>query len=151
MIYLTRKVMFSSSHQLINPTLSQEENSRIFGKCANPGGHGHNYELEITLRGDLDPKSGMLMNIKELKAIVQREVIERVDHRHLNTDCELLDEVIPTSENLLVKIWEVLQDKFPRGKLHELKLHETDNNTFVYRGEPVTVARFRKEQATCKT
>jgi len=101
MIYLTRKVGFSSSHRLYNPTLSDEENRKIFGKCANSGGHGHNYELEITLRGDLDPKSGMLINIKDLKDIVGREVIDKVDHIHLNTDCALLEGIIPTSENLL--------------------------------------------------
>jgi 6-pyruvoyltetrahydropterin/6-carboxytetrahydropterin synthase len=150
MIYLTRKFAFSSSHQLVNPTLSDEENRQIFGKCANPGGHGHNYELEVTLRGDLDPKSGMLINVGQLKEVVHREVIAKIDHRHFNTDCELLRGIIPTSENLLVKIWEVLENKIPRGELCELKLHETDRNMFVYRGEGVTVANYSEGEEACK-
>jgi 6-pyruvoyltetrahydropterin/6-carboxytetrahydropterin synthase len=145
MIYLTRRILFCASHQLYNPTLSEEENRKIFGKCANPGGHGHNYELEITLSGDVDPKSGMLTNISQLKDIVKREVIDKIDHLHLNTDCDLFEGIIPTSENILVKIWEILDGKFSNGKLYELKLHETDNNCFIYRGEGATIARYDKE------
>lgn len=150
MIYLTRKVGFCASHRLYNPALTDEENVKIFGKCSNPGGHGHNYELEITIRGDLDPKSGMLINIKELKEIVEREVVSQLDHIHLNTDSRLLKGMIPTSENLLVRIWDVLERKIPRGELFELKLHETDNNTFTYRGEKIAGAHLEKEKSDAK-
>lgn len=135
MIYITRRVEFCASHRLHNPGLSDEENARIFGCCANPNGHGHNYVLEVTVGGEPDPRSGMVMNLQELKEILLGEIVERVDHVNLNEDVPFLAGVIPTSENLVVIFWDILKRVLEgRCELHEIRLWETPNNTVTYRG-----------------
>jgi 6-pyruvoyltetrahydropterin/6-carboxytetrahydropterin synthase len=109
MVYLTRKIEFSASHLYHNPALSAEENRRVFGKCNNPHGHGHNYVLEVTVAGEPDPATGMVLDLKELKEILQREVSDR----------------IPTCENIASVIWRLLEPKIPRGHLHQVRLYET--------------------------
>ena len=108
MIRVTRKIEFSAAHFYHNPNFSAEENRRIFGKCNNPHGHGHNYVLEVTVAGEPDPATGMVLDLKELKDILQREVGERMDHRHLNYEVPELAGQIPTCENIAAVIWRLL-------------------------------------------
>jgi 6-pyruvoyltetrahydropterin/6-carboxytetrahydropterin synthase len=135
MVYVTRRAQFSASHRLYNPAFSDEENNRIYDKCNNPSGHGHNYELEVTIAGEPDPETGMVIDLKILKKIINEHVIEKLDHKHLNIDVEFMYGVIPTAENIAKKIWEVLKPQIPSGKLYSLRLYETANNYVDYKGE----------------
>jgi 6-pyruvoyl-tetrahydropterin synthase len=125
MVYLTRKVEFAASHLYHNPALSAEENRRVFGKCNNPHGHGHNYTLEVTIAGEPDPVTGMVLDLKELKEILEREVMQRMDHRFLNYEVAELGDQIPTCENVARVIWNLLEGKIPRGRLHRVRLYES--------------------------
>lgn len=135
MVYLTRRVTFSASHRLWSNHLSEAENYAVYDKCANPNGHGHNYTLEVTVRGEPATDTGMVLNLTDLKRIVNEQVVDWVDHKHLNYDVPWLEGVIPTAEMLAIKFWERLEPGFPRGLLYEVKLHETENNIAIYRGE----------------
>lgn len=135
MIYVTRKADFSASHRLYNPEWSDERNEAVFGKCNNPNGHGHNYIVEITICGEVQPDTGYLVDLKELKHILQETIIDKVDHKHLNTDVDFLRGVIPTAENIAIAIWQQLVGRIPNGKLDAVRLHETDRNMVEYRGE----------------
>jgi 6-pyruvoyltetrahydropterin/6-carboxytetrahydropterin synthase len=135
MVYVTRRATFSSSHILCNPELSDEENVALFDKCANKMGHGHNYVLEVTVAGEPGEKTGYVIDLKKLKQIVAREVLEKVDHKHLNYEVDFLSGVIPTAENIAKGIWHVLESKIKEGKLYSIRLHETENNIVEYRGE----------------
>ena len=128
MVYVTRRLTFSASHRLFNPSLSAAENERIFDKCSNLHGHGHNYVLEVTVAGEPNPVTGYVIDLKKLKAIVMREVVEKVDHKHLNHDVEFLSGIIPTAENIAKAIWKTLEPQITEGKLHSVRLHETENN-----------------------
>src|SRR5215831_2996546 len=125
MVLLMRKIEFSASHLYHNPNLSAEENRRIFGKCNNPHGHGHNYTLEVTVAGESDPVTGMVLDLKELKEILEREVMQRMDHRFLNYEVAELKGQIPTCENVARVIWNLLEPKIPRGRLHRVRLYES--------------------------
>lgn len=125
MIRITRKVEFSAAHFYHNPQLSAEENRRVFGKCNNPRGHGHNYVLEVTIAGEPDPTTGMVLDLKELKEILRREVVDRMDHKHLNYEVPELEGKIPTSENLAALIWRLLEPKINRGKLDRVRVYES--------------------------
>ena len=144
MVYLTRRVTFSAAHRLWSKHLSEEENYAIYDKCANPNGHGHNYILEVTVRGTPDATTGMVINLTDMKHITNEQVVNWVDHKHLNYDVPWLEGVIPTAEMLVIKFWERLEQGFPRGLLYEVKLHETENNIATYRGEDED--RERQEQ-----
>lgn len=135
MVYLTRRTTFSASHRLWSEQLSESENYEVYEKCANPNGHGHNYVLEVTVRGTVDPRTGMVLNLTDMKRITNEQVINWVDHKHLNYDVPWLEGVIPTAEMLAIKFWERLEDGFSKGLLYEVRLHETENNSAVYRGE----------------
>ncbi len=135
MVYLTRRTSFSASHRLWSEQLSDEENLALYEKCANPNGHGHNYVLEVTVRGIPHPQTGMVLNLTELKDIINKQVVDWVDHKHLNHDVPWLEGSIPTTEVLVVKFWERLERAFPSGLLYEVKLFETENNSASYRGE----------------
>ncbi|MHB9041231.1 MAG: 6-carboxytetrahydropterin synthase, partial [Melioribacteraceae bacterium] len=104
MIFVTRREVFSSSHRIYNPDFSENENERIFGKCSNPNGHGHNYTLEVTVAGEVDPKIGYVIDLKLLKEIIIENVIQKVDHKNLNLDVDFLKGKIPTSENICIEI-----------------------------------------------
>src|SRR5215470_2192360 len=108
MVYLTRRYRFAAAHRLHSDALSAEENRRIYGKCNNPYGHGHNYVLEVTVAGEIDPATGMVYDLAALDHTVQREVIERFDHVHLNLDVENLRDRVPTTENLCIEIYNLL-------------------------------------------
>ena len=125
MVLLTRKIEFSASHRYDNPKLSAEENRRVFGKCNNAHGHGHNYTLEVTIAGEPDPTTGMVLDLKELKEILQTEVIDRMDHRHLNYEVPELAGQIPTCENIAVVIWNLLLPRITKGKLDRVRLYES--------------------------
>ncbi|MBU2491389.1 MAG: 6-carboxytetrahydropterin synthase [Bacteroidetes bacterium] len=135
MIYVTRRETFSASHRLHNPELSDEENIKLFGKCNNINGHGHNYTLEIIVAGEINPYTGYLIDLKLLKEIIIENVISKVDHKNLNMDVEFLKGVIPSAENIAVGIWGQLVDKIPMGELYSVKLYETENNYIEYKGD----------------
>ena len=125
MIRITRKVEFSAAHFYHNPNFSPEENLRVFGKCNNPHGHGHNYTLEVTIAGEPDPTTGMVLDLKELKEILEREITQRMDHRFLNYEVAELKGQIPTCENIARVIWNLLEPKISKGQLHKVRLYET--------------------------
>lgn len=134
MLYITRREHFSSSHKLDNPSLSSERNEEIFGKCNNF--HGHNYYLEVTLCGTPDKDSKYVMNLKILKKIIHEEILDKVDHRFLN-EVEMFRDIIPTTENMAMKFWDILRKKTDTGnvKLYSVRLYETEKNFVEYRGE----------------
>jgi 6-pyruvoyltetrahydropterin/6-carboxytetrahydropterin synthase len=132
-IELGRRYRFSASHRLHTDELSEAENARIFGKCANPYGHGHNYVLEISLSGDVDPATGMIANLADLDSFIAREVLEAFDHHSLNDDVAVFRDVVPTTENLCIEIFERLKN-FPQAKLERVRVQETTNNSFEYAG-----------------
>lgn len=134
MTYLTKTFGFSAAHRLHSIALSEEENRTIFGKCNNPHGHGHNYELEVTVQGQIDPRTGMIMDLGYLMQTVQEEIIDRFDHKHLNEDTEEFRFLNPTGENIAKVIWDLLQPKL-RENLTKIGLWETPKNFFEYYGE----------------
>ncbi|MBK7260216.1 MAG: 6-carboxytetrahydropterin synthase [Ignavibacteriae bacterium] len=135
MVYVTRKAHFAAAHRLYNPSWSMEENYKVFGKCNNPSGHGHNYNIEVTVAGMPPAETGMVIDLKVLAEIVDRELIELVDHKHLNVDVPFLTGIIPTAENMAMAFWKVLAPKIPFGTLYSIKLYESENNLVEYRGE----------------
>ena len=134
MIYLTRRAEFSASHYYDSPALSPEENRRLFGKCNNPHGHGHNYVLEVTVRGAVDVRSGMVVDLKQLKEVLHREVLDVLDHRFLNAEVPAFRHLIPTTENLAVEIWKMLAPKLAFCELHRVRLYETPDLYVDYFG-----------------
>jgi 6-pyruvoyltetrahydropterin/6-carboxytetrahydropterin synthase len=135
MVYLTRRTTFSAAHRLWSSHLTEEENRALYDKCANPNGHGHNYVLEVTVHGTPDQRTGMLLNLVDLKQAINEHVIAWVDHKHLNHDVPWLEGSIPTTEILVIKFWERLERALPQGLLFEVKLYETENNIASYRGD----------------
>lgn len=148
MIFVTRKTTFSAAHRLFNPTFSDEQNEAVFDKCNNKLGHGHNYVLEVTVKGLPDAQTGYVIDLKKLKEILDRFVVERVDHKHLNYDVDFLLGIIPTVENLCVAIWQQLEHRLPSGELYMIRLHESDQNSADYFGAPVTIPRYNLTEAT---
>ena len=134
MLYITRREHFSSSHKLENPGLSKEKNEELFGKCNNF--HGHNYYIEVTLKGKPDELSNYVMDLKLLKKIITDEIIEKVDHKFLN-ELDMFHNVIPTTENMTLKFWEILEKKINtyNAELYSIRLYETEKNFVEYRGE----------------
>ncbi len=135
MILLTRKAEFSSAHFYWNETLSPEENQRIFGKCANRNGHGHNYTLEVTVAGEIDPTTGFVVDLKQLKDILEREVVSVYDHRHLNLEVPEFRTAIPTTENIAIAIWRRLAGKIPNAELHRVRVFESADLFADFYGE----------------
>src|SRR5512137_2548411 len=127
MVYLTRKAEFSASHYYHNPDFTAEENRRVFGKCNNPHGHGHNYTLEVTVKGEVDQRSGFVVDLKQLKDIMNREVIEVMDHRFLNKEVAEFKDLIPTAENLAISIWNRLEARLNVARLHRVRVYETED------------------------
>jgi 6-pyruvoyltetrahydropterin/6-carboxytetrahydropterin synthase len=133
-VTVTRRVKFNAAHRVHNPALSAEENSRIFGKCNNPYGHGHNYTLDVSVVGDVDPTTGYVFDLSRLKQLVTTEVIDQVDHHNLNIDVPFMQGIIPTAENMVVQFWQLLEDKIKPARLVRLVLWETENNYVEYDG-----------------
>ncbi|HVO74461.1 MAG TPA: 6-carboxytetrahydropterin synthase [Ignavibacteriaceae bacterium] len=135
MVYVTRRETFSAAHRLFNPKYSDDENERIFGKCSNPNWHGHNYVLEVVVAGTPDPETGFVLNLSDLKEIIREFILDKVDHKNLNTETPFMKGIIPSTENITIAIWRELSEKIPTGKLYSVKVSETENNFFEYRGE----------------
>lgn len=135
MILLTRKAEFSASHYYWSEKLSAEENLRLFGKCANRNGHGHNYTLEVTVEGEVDPVSGFVVDLKELKDVIHRQVVDVYDHRHLNLEVPEFKDRIPTTENLAIAIWKRLERQIEGAKLHRIRVYEMPDLFADYYGE----------------
>ena len=135
-IHLSRRYLFSASHRLHNAALSDAENNRLYGKCNNPYGHGHNYAVEVTVSGAPDPSTGTVANLADLDGFVQREVLDAFDHRYLNEEVPLFRERVPTTENLCVEIYRRLR-AFPSAQLERIRIEETGLNSFEYSGEPL--------------
>jgi 6-pyruvoyltetrahydropterin/6-carboxytetrahydropterin synthase len=135
MILLTRKAEFSASHYYWNDNFSAEENLRLFGKCANRNGHGHNYTLEVTVKGDVDPVSGFVIDLRRLKDVIRQEVIDVYDHRHLNLEVPEFKNAIPTTENIAIAIWKRLENKIEGAKLHRVRVYEMSDLFSDYYGE----------------
>ena len=139
MVHLTRRYRFSAAHRLHNQALNAEENARLYGKCNNPRGHGHDYTLEVTVAGDVDPSTGMVIDLGLLDRLVEREVVDRFDHTHLNLDVESFRARVPTTENLCLEIYHLLTGALPEGpggraRLERVRLEETRSNFFEYEG-----------------
>jgi len=135
MVYLTRKCEFSSSHYYHNPEFSPEENRRIFGKCNNPNGHGHNYALELTVKGEVDPGTGFVVDLRELKEVMEKEVMEVFDHRHMNLEVPEFRNLIPTTENVAIAIWNRLAPKLKVAKIHRVRIYESADLFVDFYGE----------------
>jgi 6-pyruvoyltetrahydropterin/6-carboxytetrahydropterin synthase len=132
---VTARLSFSAAHRLHNPKRDAEWNRRVYGKCDNPRGHGHNYFIRVSVQGKINPETGMVIDLKKLKDIIRDRVIERVDHRSLNEDVDFLQGVVPTAENLARCFWQQLAPAITEGSLCEVVLEETEKNSVIYRGE----------------
>lgn len=132
---VTARLTFSAAHRLHNPARDADWNRRTYEKCDNAAGHGHNYALEVSVRGRIDPETGMVIDLKALKDIMRARVVDRVDHTNLNSDVDFLRGVIPTAENLARAFWGQLAPAVAPGELYEIVLHETERNSVRYRGE----------------
>jgi 6-pyruvoyltetrahydropterin/6-carboxytetrahydropterin synthase len=137
--YLTRRYMFSASHRLHSDAMSDAENAATYGKCNNPYGHGHNYTLEVTVSGPVDAATGMVCNLTHLDAFVRDEILERFDHQNLNTLAEFAA-AVPTTENLCVVVYDILQRGFRNAHLEKVRFEETMMNSFEYWGENAVIA-----------
>ncbi len=135
MIYVTRREVFSAAHRLFNEQFSDEENENAFGKCCGVYGHGHNYVLEVIVAGEINAKTGYVIDLKILKKIIRENIIDKMDHKHINYEVDFMKGIIPTAENIAVSIWEQLVTKIPTGKLFSIKIYETENNYVEYKGE----------------
>ncbi len=137
MIYITRKEQFSAAHKLYRPEWSDEKNLAVFGKCSNPNWHGHNYILEVTIKGEINAETGFLVNLSDLSRVVQRDVISKVDHKNLNLDVDFMSGKMVSTENLAVGIWQQMEAGISAlgCKLHCVKLQETEKNVVEYYGE----------------
>ncbi|XP_028332533.1 6-pyruvoyl tetrahydrobiopterin synthase [Gouania willdenowi] len=133
--YITRIQSFSACHRLHSLGLSDEDNIKVFGKCNNPNGHGHNYKVEVTVRSKIDAVTGMVMNLTDLKMYIEDVIMTPLDHKNLDKDVPYFANVVSTTENLAVYIWDNMVKVLPTDTLYEIKIHETDKNIVVYRGE----------------
>ena len=131
---LTRRYRFAASHRLYSSAFSEEENKRLYGKCGNPHGHGHNYLVEVTVTGPVDPTTGMVANLSELDPFVTREVLEPFDQTYLNEEVSQFREKVPTTENVCREIYRRLKN-FPSARLEKVRIEETSNNSFEFAGE----------------
>lgn len=136
MIYITRKEHFNAAHRLFRSDYSDEKNLEVFGKCSNPNWHGHNYELFVTVRGEVDPETGFLINLKELSRIINQLVVDKLDHRNVNLEVDFMAGKLASSENLAISIWEQLEEPIgdAGAQLHCIKLFETERNFVEYYG-----------------
>ena len=135
MVYLTRREHFSAAHKLWNPNWTEEENQKVFGICANKNFHGHNFNLFVTVKGNPDPQTGLIINLKELSRIINAVIIDRIDHRNANLEVDFLKGIIPSTENIVKAIWKELKNQLKGCELHCVKLYETENNYAAFYGE----------------
>ena len=137
MVYIQRRETFSASHRLYNAAWSDDQNEAVFGKCSNRFGHGHNFQLIVTVKGEVNPDTGFVMNLVDLKTIMMHEIIDHVDHRNLNEDVHFLQGVLPSTENLAIAFWARLAPAIAAkgAQLHGIRIVETENNFVEYYGE----------------
>jgi len=133
--YLTVRQHFSAAHRIFNPSYSDARNAEVFGACSHPNYHGHNYEIEVTVRGEVHAETGMILDLKRLKAVVQEALIEPMDHRNLNLDVPFMKGVIPTAENIAAACFRILEKQLAQGSLYEVRLFETERNVAFCRAE----------------
>jgi len=133
-VTITRRLQFNAAHRVHNPALSDAENKALFGKCNNPNWHGHNYTLDVSVSGPVDDKTGYVVDLSHIKRVVEREVIDKVDHRNFNLEVDFMQGVIPTTENIVVAMWRVIEPAMRPAKLTKLVLWETSNNYVEYDG-----------------
>ena len=133
-VTVTRRMRFNAAHRVFNPAFSDAENDATFGKCNNPNWHGHNYDLEVSVEGDIDERTGYVLDLARLRDIVDRELIEKIDHRNFNLDVAFMNGIIPTAENIVVEFWKILEPAVAPAKLKRLLLRETENNYVEYTG-----------------
>ncbi|MGZ3865413.1 MAG: 6-pyruvoyl trahydropterin synthase family protein [Bacteroidia bacterium] len=136
MVFITRKEHFNAAHKLTRPEWSPEKNAEVFGKCANPNWHGHNYDLFVTVKGEPNPDTGFLVNLKELSTLIRVEICDKLDHKNLNLDVDFMKNIMPSTENLAIEIFKILKPGVKKlgGELHSIKLYETENNYVEYFG-----------------
>lgn len=135
MVYITRREIFSAAHRLYNPAWDDARNEQVFGKDANPNGHGHTYTLEVTVQGPIDPDTGMVMDLRDLRDVIRRVIIAKVDHANLNLDVDFLSGLLPSAENIVVACWHQLAPALGLARLYRLRLWESENNSVEYYGE----------------
>jgi 6-pyruvoyltetrahydropterin/6-carboxytetrahydropterin synthase len=137
MIHITRRERFNAAHRLFRPEWTDEKNLEVFGKCSNPNWHGHNYTLYVTVRGDADPETGFVINLKSLSEIIRIQVIDKMDHKNINLEVDFMKGKLVSTENLVVAIWEELEPyiREHHAELHCIKLVETENNSAEYYGK----------------
>ena len=137
-VYVSRKEHFNAAHKLSNPSWSEEKNREIFGPCADENWHGHNYDLIVTVAGEVDPDTGFVVDLKRLSDLVRREVTDKVDHKNLNLDVDFMSGKLPSTENLVIEFWKILEPRISSisrfGKLYSLKLYETPLNYVEFKG-----------------
>ena len=136
-VYLTRKEHFNAAHRLHRADWSEDENERVFGRCANANWHGHNYTLLVTVKGTPNPDTGFIINLKDLALLMEHEVVVKLDHKNLNVDVPFMKGILPSTENLAIEIWKILEPliQAQHAKLFSVRLFETENNSVEYRGE----------------
>lgn len=138
MVYVSRQEHFNAAHKLSNPAWSKEKNQEVFGPCANENWHGHNFDLVVTVKGDPDPETGFVIDLKKLSTLIRADVIEKLDHKNLNLDVEFMRGKMASTENLAVEIWRILEPAIgriaPKARLHSVRLFETPRNYVEYFG-----------------
>ncbi|MCX6153972.1 MAG: 6-carboxytetrahydropterin synthase [Candidatus Kapabacteria bacterium] len=134
MMFVTKRSEFSAAHRLNNPDFTPEKNIEVYDKCNNKYGHGHNYFLEVTVAGEVNPETGYLIDMRNLKRIVNTEIIEKVDHKNLNYEVDFLQRTNPTMENLIKIFWDLLVDKITEGRLYNIRLYENETSWVDYTG-----------------
>jgi 6-pyruvoyltetrahydropterin/6-carboxytetrahydropterin synthase len=133
-MFVIRRARFCASHRLHNPDLSAAENREVFGACNNPHGHGHNYDVEVVVKGEAEPRNGMVMNLRDLKDLIDRHIVDAADHKSLDHDVPFMKGRISTTENLAIAIWEEIVGHLPGGALHLVRVRESENNSVEYTG-----------------
>jgi 6-pyruvoyltetrahydropterin/6-carboxytetrahydropterin synthase len=138
-VQVSRKESFNAAHKLYNPAWSNEKNSEVFGPCANENWHGHNFDLIVTIDGEVDSETGFVVDFKKLGELINQSVIEKLDHKNLNLDVDFMEGKLASAENLIVEIWKILEPAIVKiskfGRLHQLRLYETPRNYVDYYGE----------------
>ncbi len=136
MIHITRRETFNAAHRLFRPEWDDDKNLQVFGKCSNPNWHGHNYVLYVTVKGDIDPETGFLINLKDLSSLIQHNVIQKLDHKNMNVEVDFMKDRMASTENLAIAIWEQLQEGIEKlgAHLHCVKVAETEKNSAEYYG-----------------
>ena len=136
MIYITRRERFNAAHRLFLPEYTDEQNLEVFGKCSNPNWHGHNYHLFVTIKGEVNPETGFLVNLKDLSKIINQHIIDKLDHKNINIEVDFMKNKLASTENLAIAIWEQLDQpiKELNAQMHKVKLFESENNFVEYMG-----------------